>query len=73
MYSKDTMWSVVWSNTRFDNSTLADLQQYAAEKYFAKKQAMVNIPPPMREEVSPAVDVARFLSDGAGVIASAVS
>ena len=73
MFSKDTMWSVVWNNSRFDNSTLGDLQQYAAEKYFAKKNAMINIPPPMREEVSPAVDVARFLSDGAGVIASTVT
>jgi len=73
MYSKDTMWSVVWNNSRFDSSTLADLQQYGAEKYFAKQNAMVNIPPPMREDVDPAVDVARYLSDGAGIIASTVT
>lgn len=73
MHSKDTMWSVVWNNARFDNSTLGDLQQYGAEKYFAKQNAMINTPPPMREDVSPAVDVARYLSDGAGIIASTVT
>ncbi len=73
-YSKDEVWSVVWENTRFDSSVLSDLQQYGAEKYFAKKQAMIDIPEHIRiNEDSAAQDVGKFLSDGAGAIASAIA
>jgi len=73
-YSKDQVWSVVWENTRFDTSVLTTLQQYGAEKYFAKKHAMVNIPDHIRiESLSAAQDVGKFLSEGAGAIASATA
>lgn len=72
-YSKGEVWSVVWENTRFDNSVLTQLQQYGAEKYFAKIHAMVNIPEHIRLQDSSAADAGKFLSDGTGAIASTVA
>lgn len=71
MLDQDTMWRVVRENAKFDNSTLADIQAYAADAHFARERAMIRVPEPDLNPASEKLGLSRYLSDGGGIIAAA--